>query len=138
MITFDLFKVSATFAASLITSPALGSYLSRYYSENFVIALATAISVFDLFFILIAVPESLPEKLRERSKSITWENVDPFKVEWNFSRYSIIKSHWFIEFLFLKVFENCVRRPYDHALVYHCVFFVFARGRSILVFLYLS
>jgi len=71
--------VSATFAASLITSPALGSYLSRYYSENFVIALATAISVFDLFFILIAVPESLPEKLRERSKSITWENVDPFK-----------------------------------------------------------
>ncbi|RNA03786.1 hippocampus abundant transcript 1 -like [Brachionus plicatilis] len=71
--------VSATFAASLITSPALGSYLSRFYSENFVIALATAIAVFDLFFILVAVPESLPEKLRERSKSISWENVDPFK-----------------------------------------------------------
>ncbi|CAF0705625.1 unnamed protein product [Brachionus calyciflorus] len=71
--------VSATFAASLITSPALGSYLSRFYSENFVIALATAIAVFDLFFILVAVPESLPEKLRERSKTITWENVDPFK-----------------------------------------------------------
>lgn len=72
--------VSATFAASLITSPALGSYLSRFYSENFVIALATAIAVFDLFFIMVAVPESLPEKLRERSKTITWENVDPFKV----------------------------------------------------------
>ena len=72
--------VSATFAASLITSPALGSYLSRFYSENFVIALATAIAVFDLFFILVAVPESLPEKIRERSKSISWENVDPFKV----------------------------------------------------------
>ena len=71
--------VSATFAASLITSPALGSYLSRFYSENFVIALATAIAVFDLFFILVAVPESLPEKLREKSKTITWENVDPFK-----------------------------------------------------------
>ena len=71
--------VSATFAASLITSPALGSYLSRFYSENFVIALATAIAVFDLFFILVAVPESLPEKLRERNKTITWENVDPFK-----------------------------------------------------------
>ena len=72
--------MSATFAASLITSPALGSYLSRFYSENFVIALATAIAVFDLFFILVAVPESLPEKLRERNKTITWENVDPFKV----------------------------------------------------------
>ena len=73
-------KVSATFAASLITSPALGSYLSRFYSENFVVALATAIAVFDIFFILVAVPESLPEKLRERNKTITWENVDPFKV----------------------------------------------------------
>jgi MFS family permease len=72
--------VSATFAASLITSPALGSYLSRFYSENFVIALATAIAIFDLFFILVAVPESLPEKLREKSKTISWENVDPFKV----------------------------------------------------------
>lgn len=71
--------VSATFAASLITSPALGSYLSRYYSENFVIALATAIAVFDIFFILVAVPESLPDKVRELNKTITWENVDPFK-----------------------------------------------------------
>lgn len=44
------------------------------------IALATAIAIFDLFFILVAVPESLPEKIKERSKSITWENVDPFKV----------------------------------------------------------
>jgi predicted MFS family arabinose efflux permease len=71
--------VSATFAASLITSPAIGSYLSRFYSENFVIALATAVSIFDLFFILVAVPESLPDKLRERSKSISWDQVDPFK-----------------------------------------------------------
>lgn len=72
-------KVSATFAASLITSPALGSYLSLFYSGNFVIALATAIAIFDLFFILVAVPESLPDKLRERSKTISWENIDPFK-----------------------------------------------------------
>lgn len=71
--------VSATFAASLITSPALGSYLTRYYSENFVIALATAIAIFDLFFILVAVPESLPDKVKEMNKTITWENVDPFK-----------------------------------------------------------
>ena len=79
--------VSATFAASLITSPALGSYLSRFYSENFVVALATAIAVFDLFFILVAVPESLPEKLREKSKGISWEHVDPFKVtKWQKSK----------------------------------------------------
>jgi hypothetical protein len=54
--------------------------LSRFYSENFVIALATAVAVFDVFFILVAVPESLPDKLRERSKTITWDQVDPFKV----------------------------------------------------------
>lgn len=71
--------VSATFAASLITSPALGSYLTRYYSENLVIALATAIAIFDLFFILVAVPESLPDKVKEMNKTITWENIDPFK-----------------------------------------------------------
>lgn len=63
----------------MITSPALGSYLSRFYSEKFVVALATAIAIFDLFFILVAVPESLPEKLRERNKTITWDNIDPFK-----------------------------------------------------------
>lgn len=74
--------VSATFAASLITSPALGSYLTRYYSENFVIALATAIAVFDLLFILVAVPESLPDKVKEVNKTITWENIDPFKSLW--------------------------------------------------------
>lgn len=74
--------VSATFAASLITSPALGSYLTRYYSENFVIALATAIAVFDLLFIMVAVPESLPDKVKELNKTITWDNIDPFKALW--------------------------------------------------------
>ncbi len=72
--------VSATFAASLITSPAIGSFLTKYYNENFVIALATAIAIFDLLFILVAVPESLPDTVREHNKTITWENVDPFKV----------------------------------------------------------
>lgn len=33
--------VTATFAASLITSPAIGAHLARLYSENFVIALGT-------------------------------------------------------------------------------------------------
>ena len=54
--------------------------MSRFYSENFVIALASAVAIFDVFFILVAVPESLPEKIRERSKAISWDQVDPFKV----------------------------------------------------------
>jgi uncharacterized SAM-binding protein YcdF (DUF218 family) len=36
---FILGLVTATFAASLITSPAIGAHLARLYSENFVIAL---------------------------------------------------------------------------------------------------
>ena len=40
-------QVSATFAASLITSPALGAYLGTVYGDSVVIALATAISLLD-------------------------------------------------------------------------------------------
>eukprot|EP00112_Aurelia_sp_Birch-Aquarium-sp1_P007467 Seg1814.10 transcript_id=Seg1814.10/GoldUCD/mRNA.D3Y31 product="Hippocampus abundant transcript 1 protein" protein_id=Seg1814.10/GoldUCD/D3Y31 len=72
--------ISATFAASLITSPALGAYLEKYYNDTFVIALATAIALLDLLFILLAVPESLPERMRPVSwgAPITWEQADPF------------------------------------------------------------
>lgn len=72
--------VSATFAASLVTSPALGAYLGSIYSDNLVVALATAIAVLDVFFILVAVPESLPEKVRPTSwgSPISWEQADPF------------------------------------------------------------
>ena len=74
--------VSATFAASLVTSPAIGAYLTRMYSENFTIALATMVAVLDMFFILVAVPESLPEKVRPASwgSQISWEKADPFGV----------------------------------------------------------
>uniref|UniRef100_A0A1I8BR82 MFS domain-containing protein n=1 Tax=Meloidogyne hapla TaxID=6305 RepID=A0A1I8BR82_MELHA len=50
--------VSATFAASLVTSPALGAYLSRIYSDDVVVLLATLIAILDLLFILCCVPES--------------------------------------------------------------------------------
>nr|XP_026690310.1 hippocampus abundant transcript 1 protein isoform X1 [Ciona intestinalis] len=72
--------VSATFAASLVTSPAIGTYLSRAYGEAAVVALATAIAAFDVCFILVAVPESFPEKLRPKSweSQVSWEQVDPF------------------------------------------------------------
>lgn len=72
--------VSATFAASLVTSPALGAYLASVYSDNFVIWLATAIALLDVLFILVVVPESLPEKVRPSSwgSPISWDKVDPF------------------------------------------------------------
>ncbi|KAG8235339.1 hypothetical protein J437_LFUL015847 [Ladona fulva] len=72
--------VSATFAASLVISPALGAYMLDTYSESLVVALATAIALLDVFFILVAVPESLPEKVRPSSwgAPISWEQADPF------------------------------------------------------------
>lgn len=74
--------MSATFAASLITSPAIGAYLGKHYNDNVVVVLATAIALLDLLFILVAVPESLPERLRPASwgASISWEQADPFLV----------------------------------------------------------
>ncbi|KAF3698767.1 Hippocampus abundant transcript 1 protein [Channa argus] len=72
--------VSATFAASLVTSPAIGAYLSVAYSDTLVVILATAIALLDICFILVAVPESLPEKMRPASwgAPISWEQADPF------------------------------------------------------------
>lgn len=75
-------QVSATFAASLVTSPALGAYLQDLYSETVVIWIATAVALLDVLFIMVAVPESLPEKLRPASwgSAISWEKADPFGV----------------------------------------------------------
>nr|XP_032812091.1 hippocampus abundant transcript 1 protein-like [Petromyzon marinus] len=72
--------VSATFAASLVTSPAIGAYLSEVYGDGLVVALATAVALLDIAFVLAAVPESLPEKMRPASwgAPISWEQADPF------------------------------------------------------------
>ncbi|KAM6302672.1 hippocampus abundant transcript-like protein 1 isoform 2-T2 [Podargus strigoides] len=72
--------VSATFAASLVTSPAIGAYLSASYGDNLVVLVASLVAVVDICFILLAVPESLPEKMRPASlgASISWEKADPF------------------------------------------------------------
>uniref|UniRef100_A0A4W4FQQ4 Hippocampus abundant transcript 1 protein n=1 Tax=Electrophorus electricus TaxID=8005 RepID=A0A4W4FQQ4_ELEEL len=72
--------VSATFAASLVTSPAIGAYMSQAYGDTLVVILATAIALLDICFILVAVPESLPEKMRPASwgAPISWEQADPF------------------------------------------------------------
>lgn len=55
----------------------------QVHSDDLVVGLATAIAVLDVFFILVAVPESLPEKLRLSSSwsaHISWEQADPFTV----------------------------------------------------------
>jgi len=51
--------VSATFAASLVTSPAIGTYLESIYNLGTVVTIATIIFLTDFFFILLFVPESL-------------------------------------------------------------------------------
>ncbi|XP_015266705.1 PREDICTED: hippocampus abundant transcript 1 protein-like [Gekko japonicus] len=72
--------VSATFAASLVTSPAIGAYLSRDYSDTLVVVLASGVALLDIGFILLVVPESLPEEMRPVSwgAPISWEQADPF------------------------------------------------------------
>nr|CAB3252802.1 hippocampus abundant transcript 1 protein [Phallusia mammillata] len=67
--------VSATFAASLVTSPAIGQYLSDTYGYGVVVMLATSIAALDVCFILVAVPESLPSP---KVGPFTWDQADPF------------------------------------------------------------
>ncbi|VDM84153.1 unnamed protein product, partial [Strongylus vulgaris] len=69
--------VSATFAASLVTSPALGAWISDDYGDGAVVLLATIIAIVDVLFIVFRVPESLPVK-RSASDVISWESADPF------------------------------------------------------------
>ncbi|XP_022706201.1 hippocampus abundant transcript 1 protein-like isoform X2 [Varroa jacobsoni] len=73
--------VSATFAASMVISPALGAYLARLYSRNLVVILATLIAVTDVLFILFCVPESMPETMRAKiswTTTLSWKKADPF------------------------------------------------------------
>ncbi|CAI5441933.1 unnamed protein product [Caenorhabditis angaria] len=85
--------VSATFAASLVTSPALGAYISETYGDNFVVLLATAVSIIDVIFIILFVPESLPSRRSSTTSSsspgtsnqipsphdvFNWQSADPF------------------------------------------------------------
>ncbi|UXI23119.1 Sars1 allergen SMIPP-C [Sarcoptes scabiei] len=70
--------VTATFALSLITSPALGAFISTTLNDdNLVILIATIVAIFDFIYILFLVPESLSEKLRQKVVSF-WESADPF------------------------------------------------------------
>ena len=47
------------------------------YDESVVVAVATSVAILDVLFIILAVPESLPDKCKP-SRSLTLEQVDPF------------------------------------------------------------
>lgn len=73
--------MSATFAASLVTSPALGAFIEDQYGEDVVVALATAVAVLDVLYIISFVPESLPEKARfANASNFSWDLADPCSV----------------------------------------------------------
>lgn len=67
-------------------------------------------AIFDVFFILVAVPESLPEKFRERSKSIAWDQIDPFKVNSLFNPLIKIKKSLNYDYI-LKALRNVCADP---------------------------
>lgn len=50
-------QVSATFAASLVISPALGSILQQQYGSQAVFLVSSIIAVLDVLFIFFFVPE---------------------------------------------------------------------------------
>lgn len=93
-----MLQVSATFAASLVTSPAIGAYLSRAYSDTLVVVLASGVALLDIGFILLAVPESLPEEMRPVSwgAPISWEQADPFAVSTFTAAYLSLQLHIYI------------------------------------------
>ena len=53
------------------------------------IALATAVAILDMLFILLVVPESLPERMRPVSwgAPVSWEQADPFNVSTRANQY---------------------------------------------------
>jgi predicted MFS family arabinose efflux permease len=94
--------VSATFAASLVISPALGSLIQAYAGNTAVFVLSTVISVVDVAFVLFFVPESKPPSPHAKeAKDITWAMANPFR-----SMHIAFKSHVFL-ILSVTVFFRC-------------------------------
>jgi len=55
------------------------------YGDGLVVALATAVAVIDVLFIIVAVPESLSETRHPEAhylplSQISWDKADPFGV----------------------------------------------------------
>jgi len=77
--SFSYGLVTAGFAASLITGPAVGAWMEMALGDDtLVIVLATLVAVADLIFIFFLVPESLPSSQKLDLSSLTLKQVDPF------------------------------------------------------------
>ncbi|GAB1298313.1 Hippocampus abundant transcript-like protein 1 [Apodemus speciosus] len=100
--------VSATFAASLVSSPAIGTYLSANYGDSLVVLVATVVALLDICFILVAVPESLSEKIRPASwgAQISWKQADPFAGNLNIN--SFLKTR--VNLCIMKTMEEAERK----------------------------
>jgi MFS family permease len=73
--------VSATFAASLVLSPALGTWICGFPNgQTQVVIISSLVTLFNLLFIMYIVPESLPESSRKTlwGSPISWRQADPF------------------------------------------------------------
>lgn len=75
--------------------------MSVAYGDTLVVILATVISLLDICFILVAVPESLPEKMRPASwgAPISWEQADPFAVSRSYH------ANIDLKFVFISLYE---------------------------------
>ena len=92
------FQVSAMFAASLVISPALGTFILEEYPMTGmfnVVSLATGITIMNLLFIIFIVPESLREGTRKSvwGNSITCEQADPFSVSHPWHKCCLLQNH---------------------------------------------
>ena len=86
------------FAASLVISPALGTFILEEYPKTGmfnVVSLATGITIMNLLFIIFIVPESLREGTRKSvwGNSITCEQADPFSVSHPWHEFYLLQSH---------------------------------------------
>ncbi|CAB1326759.1 unnamed protein product, partial [Coregonus sp. 'balchen'] len=78
---FAVISMSGVFA---VTFSVIFAYVADITAEHdrstAYVILATAIALLDIIFILVVVPESLPEKMRPASwgAPISWEQADPF------------------------------------------------------------
>lgn len=68
----------------MVFGPALGSYIMENYNTSFVVLVASLIAILNVFFIIVAVPESLPYKQRTSTNSISWKKADPFVVSYTY------------------------------------------------------
>eukprot|EP00040_Diaphanoeca_grandis_P014019 m.70932 g.70932 ORF g.70932 m.70932 type:complete len:500 (+) comp24288_c2_seq1:430-1929(+) len=70
-------QVSATFAASMVISPAFGSLIQSLYGKHMVFAMSVVVSLLDIAYIVLFVPESMSVPVSERRK-FKWSDVNPF------------------------------------------------------------